>query len=596
MSTRDHNDDHPDDLSDDLPATGHDPAEQPPADRTDHGRDGNGGDGGQDHEPDTDDSGKGPSTAQLLMQYAEEGYRMIRSTDGRTYAVPKDGPNLALPLASRSGSGLRAKLAMSLLRRTGKVAPSSALADCINILDGEASEQPPEPVFLRMGRHTMPDAPEERRHSVVVDMGTETGQAFVITPDGWTLASSSPVIFRRSELIHPLAVPERGGTPDDLGGLRELINLAEEDYRLVVAWVVAAYLIDMPHPILFVQGEQGTAKSSLVRTLLALVDPQPAADREAPSDKREWAIFSRASWAFSFDNVTEIAPWLSNSLCKGVTGDAVLQRVLHSDEDIAVFSFQRVIAMTTIGLKHELAGDLADRMMLVEPDVIDTRLPEAEVTARRNAAVPRALAVVLDLVADVLRELPTVQVAELPRMADFARVLAALDTATGWTTLATYRRKVAAMGAELIEGDRLAQALYLFAEHHHAQHGGAAWEGTARELIPHLQDACRRKGMPAGELPTDYRVVGRKVREIAPTLRKVGIDVRAQRSKKSRTLLISKIDAGPQDNSSSSSSNSKEENAMSLMSPGGETAGRPGDINALLDVTPLSPMSPGPPP
>ncbi len=29
------------------------------------------------------------------------------------------------------------------------------------------------------------------------------------------------------------------------------------------------------------------------RSLLALVDPQPAADREPPADKRDWAIFAR---------------------------------------------------------------------------------------------------------------------------------------------------------------------------------------------------------------------------------------------------------------------------------------------------------------
>jgi len=50
---------------------------------------------------------------------------------------------------------------------------------------------------------------------------------------------------------------------------------------------------------------------------------------------------------------TDIPPWLSNALCKGVTGDAVLQRVLHSDEDIGVYSFQRVIALTTIAIDHE---------------------------------------------------------------------------------------------------------------------------------------------------------------------------------------------------------------------------------------------------
>ena len=395
--------------------------------------------------------GKGPSQAQLLMAMAEDTYRLIRSDDGRAYAVPKMGPQIAVPLASRSGNSIRARLAASLHRQTGKVASASALADCITVLDGEASELDPRPVWLRVGDHG---------GAVVVDMGTETGQCITIAPRGWTVEADSPVIFRRSELIHPLVEPQRGGTLD---AVRELINLPEEDYRLAIGWVVAAYLTGIPHPILLVQGEQGTAKSNLIRTLLALVDPQPAADRTPPKDNREWAIFARASWAFSYDNITDIPPWLSNALCKGVTGDAVLQRVLHSDDDIGVYSFQRVIALTTIAIRHEVAGDLADRILLVEPEVIDKRRTETEITAARAAALPGALGAVLDLVAGVLRELPGTVVENAPRMADFAKVLAALDTVTGWGTLASYRAKVASLALSLIEGNTFAYAIYRLA-------------------------------------------------------------------------------------------------------------------------------------
>ena len=338
--------------------------------------------------------GKGPSQAQQLMAMAEDTYRLIRSTDGRAYAVPKMGPQIAVPLASKSENSLRARLAASLHRQTGQVASGSNLSDALTVLMGEASELDPRPVWLRVGEHD---------GTVVVDMGTETGQCITITPRGWTVEASSPVIFRRSELTHPLVQPERGGTLD---GIRALINLPDEDYRLAIGWVVAAYLTGIPHPILLVQGEQGTAKSNLIRTLLALVDPQPAAERTPPKDNREWAIFARASWAFSYDNITDIPPWLSNALCKGVTGDAVLQRVLHSDDDIGVYSFQRVIALTTIAIRHEVAGDLADRILLVEPEVIDKRRTEADITAARAAALPGALGAVLDLVAGVLRELP----------------------------------------------------------------------------------------------------------------------------------------------------------------------------------------------
>jgi hypothetical protein len=475
------------------------------------------------------------------MAMAEDTYRLIRSTDGRAYAVPRMGPQIAVPLASRSGNSIRARLAASLHRQTGKVASASALSDCITVLEGEASELNPRPVWLRIGQHD---------DTVVADMGTETGQCITITPRGWAIETDSPVIFRRSELTHPLVTPERGGT---LGQLRELINLPEEDYRLAIAWVVAAYFTGIPHPILLVQGEQGTAKSNLIRTLLALVDPQPAADRTPPRDQREWAIFARASWAFSFDNITDIPPWLSNALCKGVTGDAVLQRVLHSDEDIGVYSFQRVIALTTIAIKQDVAGDLADRILLIEPEVIDKRRTEADVQAARTAALPGALGAVLDLVAGVLRALPATTVDNAPRMADFAKVLAALDTVTGWDTLASYRAKVATLALSLIEGNTFAYAIYRLATC--PSPGGlepGPWEGTAAELLDTLRRLCAEARMAASDLPEDVRAVGRQIREIAPSLRKAGIDIRPSRTGKRRALRIRKVSDSGQESLTSS--------------------------------------------
>ena len=479
--------------------------------------------------------GKGPSQAQILVGMAEDTYRLIRSADGRAYAVPKLGPQIAVPLASKSENSLRARLAASLHRQTGQVASGSNLSDALTVLMGEASELDPRPVWLRVGEHS---------GTVVVDMGTETGQCITITPRGWTVEASSPVIFRRSELTHPLVQPERGGTLD---GIRALINLPGEDYRLAIGWVVAAYLTGIPHPILLVQGEQGTAKSNLIRTLLALVDPQPAAERTPPKDNREWAIFARASWAFGYDNITDIPPWLSNALCKGVTGDAVLQRVLHSDDDIGVYSFQRVIALTTIAIRHEVAGDLADRIMLVEPEVIDKRRTEADVAAARAAALPGALGTVLDLVAGVLAELPGTSVENAPRMADFAKVLAALDQVTGWQTLASYRAKVASLALSLIEGNTFAYAIYRLATL--PSLGGldpGPWEGTAGELLDTLRRICTEARMKASDLPEDVRAVGKQVREIAPSLRKAGIDIRPRKSGPRRLLRITKTGDEPE--------------------------------------------------
>ena len=217
--------------------------------------------------------------------------------------------------------------------------------------------------------------------------------------------------------------------------------------------------------------------------------------------------------------------------------------MLHSDDDIGVYSFQRVIALTTIAIRHEVAGDLADRILLVEPEVIEKRRTETEITAARAAALPGALGAVLDLVAGVLAELPGTTVDNAPRMADFAKVLAALDQVTGWATLASYRAKVATLALSLIEGNTFAYAIYRLATA--PSPGGldpAPWEGTAAELLDTLRRVCAEARMPTADLPEDVRAVGRQVREIAPSLRKAGVDIRASRTGKRRALRIRKIE------------------------------------------------------
>ena len=75
----------------------------------------------------------------------------------------------------------------------------------------------------------------------------------------------------------------------------------------------------------------------------------------------------------------------------------------------------------------------------------------------------------------------------------------------------------------------------------------APWEGTATELLDTLRRLCAEARMPTADLPEDVRTVGLQVREIAPSLRKAGVDIRASRTGKRRTLRIRKITDPGQD-------------------------------------------------
>ncbi|MFD0332260.1 hypothetical protein ACFQZC_38710 [Streptacidiphilus monticola] len=229
---------------------------------------------------------------------------------------------------------------------------------------------------------------------------------------------------------------------------------------------------------------------------------------------KTWATQAFNSWALCLDNVSTIAPWFSDTLCKAVTGDGIVDRALYTDDDVVVLTFRRVIAMTTIDA-GALAGDLAERLMMLELQVIpeDRRRTEEELDAAYDQARPAILAALFDLLAAVLRELPSVHLERMPRMADFARVLATVDRVQGWNTLADYLKASESVAIEALEADPFAAAVVAFVETH------GAFSGT----VSHLLTLLPPPETHTPKWPKTSANAGSLLRRFAPALRAAGI-------------------------------------------------------------------------
>ncbi|MER0423287.1 ATP-binding protein [Streptomyces microflavus] len=469
-----------------------------------------------------EDGGKKPSAATRLVGLARERYTFVMSTDARPYAVAIDGPNLALPL--RGKTGVRQRLAR-LYADTfeGEVASQSALADAMTVLEGIAEDNDPVPVHLRVG------STSDGR--IVVDLGTADGRAVVVSASRWEVVDRAPVLFRRSGAMAPMPVPVR--TADGLVRFHSMLNMDESAFRQMAAWMAAAWLPDIPHPILTCKGEQGTGKSKTAQMVINLVDPSPAAKRSQPRDEKAWSRQAFTSWALCLDNISTIPRWLSDTLCKAVTGDGVVDRALFTDDDVVVLSFRRVLAMTTIDA-GALAGDLAERVLMVELQLIDgnRRRSEEELDAAFAEARPAVLGALLDLLAGVLEVLPSVRLNSMPRMADFARVLAAVDQVTGWQTLPDYLAASSNVASDALEGDPFGTAVTALVEQ------AGTWTGTAAQLLEQLQPPG---GVRPLDWPKDATRAGGKVKRLAPLLRSIGItvdDTQRSRDRARHKLLI----------------------------------------------------------
>jgi hypothetical protein len=475
----------------------------------------------EDGEAEPGESDGKVSQATRLVALARKHYRTVLGTDGKCYAVPLEGPKLALTL--RGENGLRTRLSRAFYDAHQSAAGASALADALTVLEGQAVDTDAEPVALRVARHD---------GALVLDLGTPDGRAVVVTGEGWSIVDESPVLFRRTRLTSPLPTPTRetGSGPGGLDQLAALLNVSEAGFRLLVAWLVAALFPDIPHPILSLTGEQGTAKSTTGRMMVMLVDPSPAPLRGGPKDARTWTVQAAASWTVMLDNLSTIQPWFSDTLCKAVTGDGIVERALYTDDDVSVLNFRRVIGMTSIDA-GALRGDLAERLLMVELDPIppEKRRTDDELKEAFDKAAPAVLGAVLDLAAQVLAELPAVKVAELPRLADFAKILAAIDTRRNWTTFADFTALAREITEAVIEYDPFADAVRNFTQDKHS------WTGTAAVLLEHLP-------APDGQLkswPRSARGVSGHLRRVAPALRKNGVQIAFTRSNdQNRTRLI----------------------------------------------------------
>ena len=136
------------------------------------------------------------------------------------------------------------------------------------------------------------------------------------------------------------------------------------------------------------------------------------------------------------------------------------------------------------------------------------RLTEEEVRNRWDEAHAGILGAILDLTAKVIRLLPSVKLASKPRMADFGRILAAVDTVMETTGLEHYIAKQKTAALDSLSSDPFLLALADMR---------SIFTGTSAELLARL-----RHDQPPKDWPAHARAVPTRPRPTAPAPRKAG--------------------------------------------------------------------------
>ena len=309
----------------------------------------------------------------------------------------------------------------ALLRGRGGGAGSQSIQDALGVLEGKALFDGAEhPVHLRTADH---------EDVLYLDLADPEWRAVEISADGWRVVADPPVRFRRARGMLPLPTPVEGGS---LEQLRPFLNYgSEDDFRLMIAWLVMALRPAGPYPVLALHGEQGSGKSTGAEVLRMIIDPNEALLRPPPRDERDLVIAGSNGRVVALENLSQISQWVSDALCRISTGSGFGTRELYSDSDEALFRVQLPIVLNGIA-EVVTSGDLADRSITLMLPEIEEYASEADLWEAFDLAQPRLLGALLDVVSGAMRREPEVKLEQLPRMADFARWTAAAAPALSW--------------------------------------------------------------------------------------------------------------------------------------------------------------------
>ena len=176
--------------------------------------------------------------------------RLFHASDGAGFAdLIIDGHRETWPLR---GKRFQAWLRQQYYERTWDAPSPAALNAALNALEAQAQfDGPQRKVSLRLA---------EQDGLIYLDLADEFWRCVEIGANGWRIAEDPPVRFRRSAGMQPLPLPVQGGSIESLAPFLNLAN--ENDFVLVVAWLLGALRAGGPYPVLAIAGEQGSAKTS----------------------------------------------------------------------------------------------------------------------------------------------------------------------------------------------------------------------------------------------------------------------------------------------------------------------------------------------
>ncbi|MBI4639919.1 MAG: hypothetical protein HY731_04455, partial [Candidatus Tectomicrobia bacterium] len=430
--------------------------------------------------------------------------------------------------------GFKRWLAHLFWDHEGKAANSDAMNSALNVIEARAYFQGQRyPLYNRLASHD---------EAIWYDLADEQWRAVRITKEGWGIVGDPPLLFRRYDHQQAQVNPIPNG---DIHKILDFVSVADDQHKLLLlVYLVTCFVPDIPHPLPILHGPQGSAKTTTFRLLKRLIDPSIVDILSFPKDINELIQKLSHHWTAYFDNVTRLPDWISDALCRAVTGEGFSKRQLYTDDDDVLYSFKRCLGLNGVNVAAH-RPDLLDRAILFELSRIppDKRRPEQAIWRSFEHAREVILGGVFDLFSEAIKHMQTINVSQLPRMADFTLWGCAIAEALGEgqeAFLTAYFKNLKIQNEEVLQSHPVAQVILTFMQDR------TVWKGTPSTLLEELNMLADtlKINTNARDWPKAANSLTRRLNEIKANLQDEGIMIdttgRADDSTRTRQITIQK--------------------------------------------------------
>jgi hypothetical protein len=242
------------------------------------------------------------------------------------------------------------------------------------------------------------------------------------------------------------------------------------------------------------------------------------------------------SWLLAFDNIGTLPGWLSDGFCRLASGGGYAARSLFTDDQVTYIHAQRPVILNGID-DFVKRGDLIDRAVFLNLSPIhpSDRRTENELWSSFRFDYPRILGSLLDAVVLGMRILPSIELPEVSRMADFAYWGEAVGRGLGWpehSFRSAYARNRRIATDQAIEDSAVADALFS------AVPSSLKWSGTIAELHRQLTATVSKEVANSSRWPKQIAKFSGELRRLAPQLRERGLSLAFSRSRDQRLITL----------------------------------------------------------